>query len=76
VREPLVGSSPEDDLDGAERDYYVRQCWDKKVSADVLRMSSRASELYGRMCADQNERDHAELIHAIGNGSIEAVPDV
>ncbi len=110
----LLGWQRSEGLDGAERDYYVRQLWDKKGSADVLRMSSRACEMYGRMCAwtlaraharsgdavaiaaylgasdrfdlamvafadvyaDQNERDHAELLHAIDNGSIEAVPDV
>jgi uncharacterized protein (DUF2252 family) len=97
-------------LDGVTRDFYVRQLWDWKSSADVGVMVPPGMEIYGRMCgwtlaraharsgdciaiasylgggdtfdraierfaetyADQNERDHAALQHAIANGRVAA----
>ena len=92
------------------RDFYVRQLWDWKRSAEIERLTPRSFEIYGRMCgwtlaraharsgdriaiaaylgagdafdraiaefaegyADQNERDHAALVEAIGSGRLEA----
>jgi uncharacterized protein (DUF2252 family) len=97
-------------LDGHERDFYIRQLWDWKASADVDAMDPTALELYGGLCgatlaraharsgdriaiaaylgggdrfdraiadfaetyADQNERDHAALVHAVETGKVEA----
>jgi hypothetical protein len=106
----FLGWCPAVGLDGRERDFYVRQLWDWKRSAEVERLSPRGLEIYARMCgetlaraharsgdriaiasylgagdafdraiaefaeayADQNERDHAALVAAIGAGRIEA----
>ncbi|MGE5636481.1 MAG: DUF2252 domain-containing protein [Nocardioidaceae bacterium] len=97
-------------IDGRERDFYVRQLWDWKASADVDAMDATALELYGGLCgatlaraharsgdriaiaaylgggdrfdraiadfaesyADQNERDHAALMHAVETGRLKA----
>jgi uncharacterized protein (DUF2252 family) len=106
----FLGWCPAIGVDGRRRDFYVRQLWDGKGSPDVDRMTSRAMEIYARMCgwtlaraharsgdpvaigaylgsgeafdtaiaefsasyADQNERDHAALVEAIGSGRLEA----
>jgi uncharacterized protein (DUF2252 family) len=41
------------------RDFYVRQLWDWKRSADVERLSPHALELYGRICGWTLARAHA-----------------
>jgi uncharacterized protein (DUF2252 family) len=96
--------------DQQERDFYVRQLWDWKVSADVGRMSPSRMAIYGEVCgwtlaraharsgdrvaiaaylgagstfdraladfaeayAEQNARDHAELVDAVREGRIAA----
>jgi uncharacterized protein (DUF2252 family) len=101
-------------IDGAPRDFYVRQLWDWKSSADIDTMQPDLMAAYGRMCgwtlaraharsgdavaigcylgggssfdkaitrfasayADQNERDHSALVHAIDSGRIEARGDL
>jgi uncharacterized protein (DUF2252 family) len=47
------------DLEGQERDYYIRQLWDWKTSADVQAMDPEGMELYGRMCGYALARAHA-----------------
>ncbi len=97
-------------LDGRERDFYVRQLWDWKRSADVERLSAPGLEVYGRICgwtlaraharsgnrfaiasylgggdsfdraicsfaadyAEQNLRDHQDLLDAIDSGRVTA----
>jgi uncharacterized protein (DUF2252 family) len=46
-------------VDGKTRDFYVRQLWDWKASADVDRMSTRMLDVYGRLCAWTLARAHA-----------------
>jgi uncharacterized protein (DUF2252 family) len=46
-------------LDGRERDFYVRQLWDWKRSADVERLSPAGLEVYARMCGWTLARAHA-----------------
>ena len=46
-------------LDGVERDYYVRQLWDWKASADLSRMTERGLLTYTRACAWSLARSHA-----------------
>ena len=41
-------------LDGNERDFYVRQLWDWKVSADVERMTPTGLAAYGRSAAGRS----------------------
>ncbi len=47
------------ELDGAERDYYVRQLWDWKASADLSRMTEHGLLTYSRACAWSLARSHA-----------------
>ncbi len=46
-------------VDDVQRDYYLRQLWDGKASADVEVMNSRALELYAQMCGWTLARAHA-----------------
>ncbi|HVV88893.1 MAG TPA: DUF2252 domain-containing protein [Solirubrobacterales bacterium] len=46
-------------LDGVERDFYVRQLWDWKASADLSRMSEHGLVTYTRACAWSLARSHA-----------------
>jgi len=46
-------------LDGVERDFYLRQLWDGKFSADVDSMSPFALDIYARLCGWTLARGHA-----------------
>jgi len=46
-------------LDGAARDFYVRQMWDWKVSADVSRQDPATMAIYGQLCGWTLARGHA-----------------
>ncbi len=46
-------------LDGLEHDFYVRQLWDWKASADLSRLSERGLLTYSRACAWSLARAHA-----------------
>jgi uncharacterized protein (DUF2252 family) len=46
-------------LDGQQRDFYVRQLWDWKRSADVERLSAAGLEVYARICGWTLARAHA-----------------
>jgi uncharacterized protein (DUF2252 family) len=46
-------------LDGEERDFYVRQLWDGKGSAQVDVMSHRSMTAYGELCGSTLARAHA-----------------
>jgi uncharacterized protein (DUF2252 family) len=46
-------------LDGRERDFYVRQLWDWKRSAEVERLSPSGFGIYARMCGWTLARAHA-----------------
>jgi uncharacterized protein (DUF2252 family) len=45
--------------DGARRDFYVRQLWDAKGSADLEGMTTRRLRAYGRLCGIALARAHA-----------------
>jgi uncharacterized protein (DUF2252 family) len=45
-------------LDGS-RDFYVRQLWDGKGSADIERMSARELGVYASLCGETLARAHA-----------------
>jgi hypothetical protein len=45
--------------DGIRRDFYVRQLWDWKISADVETMPLRELMVYGQMCGWTLARAHA-----------------
>jgi uncharacterized protein (DUF2252 family) len=46
-------------LDGLTHDFYVRQLWDWKASADLARISERGLRTYTRACAWSLARAHA-----------------
>jgi uncharacterized protein (DUF2252 family) len=61
--------------DGATRDFYMRQLWDWKASADVDAMTPDSLGIYGEMCAWSLARGHARsgdsiaIAAYLGNGS-------
>ncbi|HEY2767020.1 MAG TPA: DUF2252 domain-containing protein [Solirubrobacteraceae bacterium] len=46
-------------IDGVTRDFYVRQLWDWKSSADVGVMAPSGLTIYGRMCGATLAQGHA-----------------
>ena len=46
-------------LDGAERDFFVRQLWDWKTSVDLDTILPKGLELYGNICGFLLARAHA-----------------
>jgi uncharacterized protein (DUF2252 family) len=46
-------------IDGQKRDFYIRQLWDSKGSAEVELMDSSGLEAYGRICGWTLARAHA-----------------
>ncbi|MBS1869056.1 MAG: DUF2252 domain-containing protein [Actinobacteria bacterium] len=56
-------------LDGRERDFYVRQLWDWKVSADVEAMDAARLAAYGRLCGATLARAHARCGDAVAIGA-------
>jgi uncharacterized protein (DUF2252 family) len=63
-------------VDGLARDFYVRQLWDGKMSADVDSMAPEALSIYGEMCGSTLARAHARsgdriaIASYLGNGDI------
>jgi uncharacterized protein (DUF2252 family) len=55
----FLGWCPALGIDGRQRDFYVRQLWDWKRSAEVERMTPRGLEVYARMCGWTLARAHA-----------------
>ena len=70
-------------LDGATRDFYVRQLWDWKVSADLSRQDPATMAIYGQLCGLTLARAHARsgdriaIAAYLGGGGVfdEAVAD-
>jgi uncharacterized protein (DUF2252 family) len=46
-------------LDGRQRDYYVRQLWDGKGSAEIETMDAEGLRLYAALCGGTLARAHA-----------------
>jgi uncharacterized protein (DUF2252 family) len=55
----LLGWLRSPGIDGVSRDFYVRQLWDWKTSADVDAMEPATLEAYARLCAWTLARAHA-----------------
>ena len=55
----LLGWTRAQGIDGVERDFYVRQLWDWKVSADVDTMMPEALPIYAQACGWTLARGHA-----------------
>jgi uncharacterized protein (DUF2252 family) len=56
-------------LDGVERDYYVRQLWDAKGSADVETMNPKSLRMYAQLCGAALAKSHARSGDAIAIAS-------
>jgi uncharacterized protein (DUF2252 family) len=107
----FLGWLPATGIDDVERDFYVRQLWDGKLSVEVETLDYKLLRGYGAVCAwtlaraharsgdriaiasylgkggvfdqaivefseayaDQNERDHADLLAAIESGRLSAL---
>jgi uncharacterized protein (DUF2252 family) len=57
--DPLLGWLTVHGLDGVERDFYVRQLWDGKGSAEVELMGPKDMSAYARLCGWTLARAHA-----------------
>ncbi|HKJ54787.1 MAG TPA: DUF2252 domain-containing protein [Nitriliruptoraceae bacterium] len=55
----MLGWTSSVGTDGIERDYYVRQLWDQKGSADVDGMRPSAMTIYAQVCGLTLARAHA-----------------
>jgi uncharacterized protein (DUF2252 family) len=55
----LLGWVTAEGLDGERRDFYVRQLWDAKGSAQVERMDPRAMAAYAEICGTTLAHAHA-----------------
>jgi uncharacterized protein (DUF2252 family) len=55
----LLGWLSAEGVDGKKRDFYVRQLWDGKGSADVEAMEPETMITYGRLCGWTLARAHA-----------------
>jgi uncharacterized protein (DUF2252 family) len=55
----LLGWLSAEGIDGKKRDFYVRQLWDGKGSADVEAMEPTTMVNYGRLCGWTLARAHA-----------------
>jgi hypothetical protein len=62
-------------IDGEKKDFYIRQLWDAKGSADVELMDPSTLEAYGRICGWTLARAHARsgdriaIASYLGNGT-------
>jgi uncharacterized protein (DUF2252 family) len=55
----FLGWLPATGIDGEQRDFYLRQLWDWKRSADIEAMTSQTMTIYGQMCGWTLARAHA-----------------
>jgi uncharacterized protein (DUF2252 family) len=65
----LLGWLEIETFDGTVADFYVRQLWDWKMTADVDRMSPAAMTVYGEACAWTLARAHARTGDPIAIGA-------
>ena len=64
------------DIDGESRDFYLRQLWDWKSSADIAKMRPSDIGAYVRLCAWTLARAHARSGDAIGIAAYMGSADV
>ena len=65
----FLGWQHVDGVDGRVHDYYMRQLWDWKASADLDFMSADVMKVYGQMCGWALARAHARSGDAIAIGA-------
>jgi hypothetical protein len=65
----LLGWLPTTGIDGVSRDFYVRQLWDWKRSADIEALSPQGMEIYGQLCGWTLARAHARSGDSVAIGA-------
>ncbi len=65
----LLGWLPAIGIDGAKRDFYVRQLWDGKRSVEIETMPPEGLAIYGRVCGWTLARAHARSGDRIAIGA-------
>jgi uncharacterized protein (DUF2252 family) len=55
----FLGWERAEGFDGAQHDFYVRQLWDGKISADLTTIAATLLPVYGQMCSWTLARAHA-----------------
>jgi uncharacterized protein (DUF2252 family) len=55
--------------DGVERDFYIRQLWDWKLSPDIEAMEPKGMEAYARICGWSLAHAHARSGDAVALGA-------
>jgi uncharacterized protein (DUF2252 family) len=72
----FLGWDRAEDRTGTNRDFYVRQLWDGKLSAQIDLMEPEVLEVYGEICASTLARAHARsgdrvaIAAYLGGGSV------
>ena len=61
----FLGWDRVDGVDGRTHDYYFRQLWDWKASADIDTMSPTLLRLYAKLCGNTLARAHARSGDAV-----------
>ncbi len=56
-------------IDGVERDFYVRQLWDSKFSAEIETMDPRVLRIYAQICGWTLAKAHARSGDAVAIAS-------
>jgi uncharacterized protein (DUF2252 family) len=65
----LLGWERVEAIDGEKKDFYIRQLWDAKGSAEVDRMDPAALKAYGVICGWTLARAHARSGDAVAIGA-------
>ena len=65
----FLGWAQVTESDGAKRDFYMRQLWDWKASADISSMTPELLTTYGQICGWTLARAHARTGDGIAIGS-------
>jgi uncharacterized protein (DUF2252 family) len=72
----LLGWLRSKGIDGKRRDFYIRQLWDGKGSANIAAMSPKRLAIYGELCGWTLARAHARsgdrraIAGYLGSGSV------
>ena len=61
----MLGWDRIEGIDGEKRDFYIRQLWDSKGSADLETMDAKGMRIYGEVCGWTLARAHARSGDAI-----------
>lgn len=72
----FLGWTTSQGIDGADRDFYVRQLWDWKLSTDIERQSPATLAILGQLCGWTLARAHARSGDRVALGAYLGSSDV